>query len=106
MCVCQHVCGIRLEQSEHVLARGEKSLNQLVATKALSPLSSSRRLPLSLFPHSLPQNPLRSFSNAYYKQDILLNPESLPLLPGFFVRAPLWIRITEPALKENSTSSA
>lgn len=82
MCVCQHVCGIRLEQSEHVLARGEKSLNQLVATKALSPLSSSLRLPLSLFPHSLPQNPLRSFSNAYYKQDILLNPESLPPPPG------------------------
>lgn len=41
VCVWQHVCGIRFEQSEHVLARGEKLLIQLVAAKALSPLSSS-----------------------------------------------------------------
>ena len=77
MCDCQHVCGIRPEQSERVLARGEKLLIQLVVAKALSSLSSSLCVSLLLSPipiltQSRSPLPCLHATLTYYKQDILL----------------------------------
>lgn len=91
MCVCDSMSVVLgLKHSKRVLARRERLLIQLVAAKALSPLSSSLCLSLSQNPflsQSRSLSPPLHFTHTYYKQDILLNPKSLPLLLCFFVRS-------------------